>query len=93
MLMRRGKGIGMTETIGQLFDKRITVGNILTIVAMAVGGFWVVAELRANDRLTDQRMAQLERKQDQIESLARSIADMQGDIRYLRQIIERRATP
>lgn len=80
----------MGKTIGDMFDRRITVGNVITIIAMAIGGFWVVAELKANDRLYEQRMAQIERKQDQIEGLARSIAEMQGDIRYLRQIIERR---
>lgn len=81
----------MPEKFVQLFDKRITVGNILTIVAMSIGGFWVIAELRANDRLYEQRMVQIERKQDQIERLAQTIADMQGDIRYLRQLIERRS--
>ena len=79
------------DKVKAIFDPRVTVGNVITIVAMAIGGFWVVAELRANDRLYEQRMAQLERKQDQIEALARSIADMQGDIRYLRQVIERRS--
>lgn len=83
----------MGKTIGDMFDRRITVGNVITIIAMAIGGFWVVAELKANDRLYEQRMAQIERKQDQIEGLARSIAEMQGDIRYLRQIIERRGNP
>lgn len=83
----------MGKAISDMFDRRITVGNVITIIAMAIGGFWVVAELRANDKLYEQRMNQIERKQDQIEGLARSIAEMQGDIRYLRQIIERRGNP
>lgn len=46
----------MTER-NKVFDGRITLGNVLTMVALLIGGFWAFADNEAKDRIQDEKIA------------------------------------
>lgn len=39
-----------------IFDGRITLGNVITMIAMLVGGFWAFADNEAKDRVQDEQI-------------------------------------
>lgn len=79
----------MGKAISEYVDLKITMGNIITILMILVGGIWTIAELDKTNALLTHRLTNIEKRQEQTESITRSLSDMQGDIRYLRQVIER----
>ena len=48
--------------MGKYFDPQITIGNILVLISLAVGGIVTISELRASDQVTATRIAVLEEK-------------------------------
>lgn len=39
-----------------IFDRRITFGNIITMIMILVGGFWAFADNEARDRVQDEQI-------------------------------------
>ena len=40
----------------EIFDRRITFGNMITIIMILVGGFWAFADNEAKDRVQDEQI-------------------------------------
>ena len=40
----------------EIFDRRITFGNLLTMIMILVGGFWAFADNEARDRVQDEQI-------------------------------------
>lgn len=47
----------MSDDKPKIYDGRITLGNVLTMVAMLLGGFWAFADNEAKDRIQDEKIA------------------------------------
>lgn len=72
------------------FDMRITLGNLITLFSMALGGFWVIAELRGNDSVTNTRLTHLEKAAERWNADHDIIIDMRADVKQMRIILERK---
>ena len=40
----------------EIFDRRITFGNMITMIMILVGGFWAFADNEAKDRVQDEQI-------------------------------------
>ena len=40
----------------EIFDRRITFGNMITMIMILVGGFWAFADNEARDRVQDEQI-------------------------------------
>lgn len=40
----------------EIFDRRITFGNAITMIMILVGGFWAFADNEAKDRVQDEQI-------------------------------------
>ena len=40
----------------EIFDRRITFGNMVTMIMILVGGFWAFADNEAKDRVQDEQI-------------------------------------
>ena len=40
----------------EIFDRRITFGNMITMITILVGGFWAFADNEAKDRVQDEQI-------------------------------------
>lgn len=74
-------------------DWRISIGNILslliTLIGMAVGGLFVVAELRANDKVSDNRFVAIEKKIETYERDREILVEIRTDLKALRSELNR----
>lgn len=74
-------------------DWRISIGNILslliTLIGMAVGGLFVVAELRVNDKVSDNRFVAIEKKIETYERDREILVEIRTDLKALRSELNR----
>ena len=71
------------------FDPKFSLGNVITLIGMAIGGFMVFAEMRSADAVTNQRLTSLERVAVRAESDREIIIEIRADLKALRTELKR----
>ena len=73
-----------------IYDARITLGNIITVVSMLAAVAVAYADFRSERELLAQRMAAIEKRMDSRDSDHDRIASMEADIKIIRSLLEKR---
>lgn len=73
-----------------IYDARITLGNIITVVSMLAAVAVAYADFRSEQALLAQRMAAIEKRMDSRDSDHDRIASMEADIKIIRSLLEKR---
>ena len=76
-----------------IYDARITLGNIITVVSMLAAVAVAYADFRSERALLAQRMAAIEKRMDNRDSdhdRIVSIVSMEADIKIIRSLLEKR---
>ncbi len=72
-----------------IYDGRITLGNIVTIVSMFVGAVVAYANFVSDRALLAQRMASIEKRLDSRDGDHDRIVSMEADIKIIRTLLEK----
>ncbi len=73
-----------------IYDARITLGNIITVVSMLAAVAVAYADFRSERALLAQRMAAIEKRMDSHDSDHDRIVSMEADIKIIRSLLEKR---
>lgn len=73
-----------------IYDGRITLGNIVTIISMLVGAVVAYAKFVSDRALLGQRMAAIEKRLDSRDGDHDRIVSMEADIKIIRSLLEKR---
>lgn len=73
-----------------IYDARITLGNIITVVSMLAAVAVAYADFRSERALLAQRMAAIEKRMDNRDSDHDRIVSMEADIKIIRALLEKR---
>jgi hypothetical protein len=73
-----------------IYDARITLGNIITVVSMLAAVAVAYADFRSERALLAQRMAAIEKRMDNRDSDHDRIVSMEADIKIIRSLLEKR---
>lgn len=78
------------EMTRPIYDARITLGNIITVVSMLAAVAVAYADFRSEQALLAQRMAAIEKRMDSRDSDHDHIVSMEADIKIIRSLLEKR---
>jgi hypothetical protein len=73
-----------------IYDARITLGNIISVVSMLAAVAVAYADFRSERELLAQRMAAIEKRMDNRDSDHDRIVSMEADIKIIRSLLEKR---
>jgi len=73
-----------------IYDARITLGNIITVVSMLAAVAVAYADFLSERALLAQRMAAIEKRMDSRDSDHDRIVSMEADIKIIRSLLEKR---
>jgi len=73
-----------------IYDARITLGNIITVVSMLAAVAVAYADFRSERALLAQRMAAIEKRMDNRDSDHDRIVSMEADVKIIRALLEKR---
>ena len=73
-----------------IYDARITLGNIISVVSMLAAVAVAYADFRSERALLAQRMDAIEKRMDSRDSDHDRIASMEADIKIIRSLLEKR---
>ena len=73
-----------------IYDARITLGNIITVVSMLAAVAVAYADFQSERALLAQRMAAIEKRMDSRDSDHDRIVSMEADIKIIRSLLEKR---
>ena len=73
-----------------IYDARITLGNIISVVSMLAAVAVAYANFRSERALLAQRMAAIEKRMDNRDSDHDRIVSMEADIKIIRSLLEKR---
>lgn len=73
-----------------IYEARITLGNIITVVSMLAAVAVAYADFRSERALLAQRMAAIEKRMDNRDSDHDRIVSMEADIKIIRSLLEKR---
>lgn len=73
-----------------IYDARITLGNIITVVSMLAAVAVAYADFRSERALLAQRMDAIEKRMDNRDSDHDRIVSMEADIKIIRSLLEKR---
>ena len=73
-----------------IYDARITLGNIITVVSMLAAVAVAYADFRSERALLAQRMAAIEKRMDNRDVDHDRIVSMEADIKIIRSLLEKR---
>jgi hypothetical protein len=73
-----------------IYDARITLGNIISVVSMLAAVAVAYADFRSERALLAQRMAAIEKRMDNRDSDHDRIVSMEADIKIIRSLLEKR---
>lgn len=73
------------------YDARITLGNVLTLVSLAVAAFVGWGNFSSERALNAQRMTLIEKRLDQRDADHDRIAQIEADVKFIRSVVEKRA--
>ena len=73
-----------------IYDRRITLGNIITVVSMLAAVAVAYADFQSERALLAQRMAAIEKRMDSRDSDHDRIVSMEADIKIIRSLLEKR---
>lgn len=73
-----------------IYDGRITLGNIITVVSMLAAVAVAYADFRSERALLAQRMAAIEKRMDSRDIDHDRIVSMEADIKIIRSLLEKR---
>jgi hypothetical protein len=71
------------------FEFRINVGNIIAVLTTLSGLVWMIAEMRQNEALANQRIVQIEQQVKTRDLDHDILIEMRGDIKLLKQGLDR----
>lgn len=72
-----------------IYDGRITLGNIVTIVSMLIAAAVAYANFTSERALLVQRMGSIEKRLDSRDGDHDRIASMEADIKIIRSLLEK----
>ena len=78
------------EMTRPIYDARITLGNIITVVSMLAAVAVAYADFLSERALLAQRMAAIEKRMDNRDSDHDRIVSMEADIKIIRSLLEKR---
>ena len=73
-----------------IYDARITLGNIISVVSMLAAVAVAYADFRSERASLAQRMAAIEKRMDSRDSDHDRIVSMEADIKIIRSLLEKR---
>lgn len=73
-----------------IYDARITLGNIITVVSMLAAVAVAYADFQSERALLAQRMAAIEKRMDSRDIDHDRIVSMEADIKIIRSLLEKR---
>ena len=73
-----------------IYDARITLGNIITVVSMLAAVAVAYADFLSERALLAQRMAAIEKRMDSRDSDHDRMVSMEADIKIIRSLLEKR---
>lgn len=73
-----------------IYDARITLGNIISVVSMLAAVAVAYADFRSERALLAQRMAAIEKRMDNRDSDHDRIVSMEADVKIIRALLEKR---
>ena len=73
-----------------IYDARITLGNIISVVSMLAAVAVAYADFRSERALLAQRMAAIEKRMDNRDSDHDRVVSMEADIKIIRSLLEKR---
>lgn len=73
-----------------IYDARITLGNIISVVSMLAAVAVAYADFRSERALLAQRMAAIEKRMDNRDIDHDRIVSMEADIKIIRSLLEKR---
>ena len=78
------------EMTRPIYDARITLGNIITVVSMLAAVAVAYADFLSERALLAQRMAAIEKRMDSRDSDHDRMVSMEADIKIIRSLLEKR---
>lgn len=73
------------------YDARITLGNVLTLVSLAVAAFVGWGNFSSERALNAQRMTLIEKRLDMRDADHDRIVQIEADVKFIRSAVEKRA--